>query len=82
MFVYYINMEGTSLVKAGYTMKNATEENVIQDLLNVMCEEPESIDNKSVFPAGVRIREWVLTDKILDIHFSSGYGLMKPDIKG
>ncbi len=79
MFVYYINMEGTSLVKAGYTMKNATEENVIQDLLNVMCKEPESIDNKSVFPAGVRIREWVLTDKILDIHFSSGYKRMKPE---
>ena len=24
-FVYYINMEGTSLVKASYTMKNTTE---------------------------------------------------------
>ena len=79
MFVYYMNMEGTTLVKSGYTMKNATEEKVIQDLLNVMCEEPDSIDHKSVFPAEVSIRDWVLTDKILDIHFNGGYQRMKPE---
>ena len=78
-FVYYINMEGTSLVKASYTMKNTTEENVIEDMLHVMHKKPETIDNKSVFPVGVYIRDWFLTDKILDIHFSSGYGLMKPE---
>ena len=78
-FVYYMNMEGTSLVKAGYTMKNTTEENVIEDMLHEMRKEPESIESKSVFPVGVYIREWVLTDEILDIHFSNGYGRMKPE---
>ncbi len=79
MFVYYMNMEGTSLAKEGYTPKNSTEEKVIEDMLRVMHKEPESIDNKSVFPAGVYIRDWVLTDEILDIHFSIGYNGMKPE---
>lgn len=78
-FVYYMNMEGTALVKVGYTMKNTVEENVIEDMLQEMRKEPESIDNKSVFPTGVYIRDWVLTDEILDIHFNSGYSRMKPE---
>lgn len=79
MFVYYMNMEGTSLVKAGYTMENTTEERTIEDMLQTMRKEPESIENKSVFPAGVYVKDWILTDEILDIHFNSEYGRMKPE---
>ena len=79
MYIYYMNMEGTSLAKVEYTTMNSTEENMIEDMLQAMREEPESIENKSVFPLGVYVRDWVLTDEILDIHFSSAYGRMKPE---
>lgn len=79
MYIYYTNMEGTSLDKVEYTTTNSTEENAVVDMLYMMRKEPESIENKSVFPSGVYVRDWVLTDEILDIHFSSGYGRMKPE---
>ncbi len=78
-FIYYINSEGTALVKESYTIKETSAERAVADVLGAMKEEPDSIDYKSVFPKGVSIRDWTLADAILDIHFNSGYEDMKPE---
>lgn len=78
-FVYYMNMEGTALVRADYTIKEKSAAEAVETMLRVMQEEPKDIGNKSVFPVGVRVRDCVLTDQKLDIHFNSSYGGMKSE---
>lgn len=77
-FVYYVDTEGTSLVKEPFALKTGTVEENIRDILHAMTEETDSIDYKSVFPKGVKIRDWFLTEGRLDIHFNSKYKDMKP----
>ena len=79
-FVYYVNTEGTDLVKKSYQIEDVTIEKSIGDMLKTMQKEPDSIDYKSVFPKGIRVQSWVLTEEsILDIHFNSKYAGMKPE---
>lgn len=78
-FVYYVNTDGTTLIKEAYKFeKNRTEE-AVKDVLGMMEKEPDSIDYKSVFQRGVRVEDWTLTDEaILDIHFNEEYDRLKP----
>lgn len=79
-FVYYVNTEGTDLVKKSYQIEDAAIEKSIGDMLKTMQKEPDSIDYKSVFPKGIRVQSWVLTEEsILDIHFNDKYASMKPE---
>lgn len=77
-FICYVDTDGTSLVKEPFELKSGTVEENIRDILYAMTEETDSIDYKSVFPKEVRIRDWLLTEGRLDIHFSSNYKDMKP----
>lgn len=77
-FVYYVDTEGTSLVKEPFELKSGTVEENIRDILYAMTEETGSIDYKSVFPKEVKIGDWFLTEGRLDIHFNSKYKELKP----
>ncbi len=78
-FVYYVNTEGTALVKEAFELKEESAEEEIRDILAAMKAETDSIDYKSVFPKKVKIRDWTLNDEILDIHFNNEYSNMKPE---
>ncbi len=78
-FVYYVNTDGTALVKEAYKFEKDRTEEAVKDVLGRMGKEPDSIDYKSVFQKGVRVVDWNLTDEaILDIHFNEEYGRLKP----
>ena len=67
-------------MKKSYQIEDVTIEKSIGDMLKTMQKEPDSIDYKSVFPKGIRVQSWVLTEEsILDIHFNSKYAGMKPE---
>lgn len=79
-FVYYVNTDGTALVKEAYKFEKDRTEEAVKDVLGRMGKEPDSIDYKSVFQKGVRVVDWNLTDEaILDIHFNGDYAGMKPE---
>lgn len=75
-FICYVNTEDTALVKEKYEMKGENAEEKVQNLLNAMQKEPDSIEYKSVFPEKLKIQDWTLSDKKLDIHFNSTYEKM------
>ncbi len=78
-FVYYLNTEGTALVKEVYKFEKDRTKEAVGDVLREMKKEPDSIDYKSVFPKKVQVEDWTLTDEaILDIHFNEEYGRLKP----
>ena len=70
-FICYVNTEDTALVKEKYEMKGENAEEKVQNLLNAMQKEPDSIEYKSVFPEKLKIQDWTLSDKKLEIHFNS-----------
>ena len=72
-FICYVNTEDTALVKEKYEMKGENAEEKVQNLLNAMQKEPDSIEYKSVFPEKLKIQDWTLSDKKLEIHFNSTY---------
>ena len=72
-FICYVNTEDTALVKEKYEMKGENAEEKVQNLLNAMQKEPDSIEYKSVFPGKLKIQDWTLSDKKLEIHFNSTY---------
>lgn len=72
-FICYVNTEDTALVKEKYEMKGENAEERVQNLLNAMQKEPDSIEYKSVFPEKLKIQDWSLSDKKLEIHFNSTY---------
>lgn len=76
--LYYVNAEGTSLVRKAYEMQEGTPDEMIRDILQAMKEETDSIDYKSVFPKEVRVKDWILADERLDLHFNSNYEDMEP----
>ena len=75
-FICYVNTEDTALVKEKYEMKGENAEEKVQNLLNAMQKEPDSIEYKSVFPGKLKIQDWTLSDKKLEIHFNSTYEKM------
>ena len=72
-FICYVNTEDTALVKEKYEMKGENAEEKVQNLLNAMQKEPDSIEYKSVLPEKLKIQDWTLSDKKLEIHFNSTY---------
>ena len=72
-FICYVNTEDTALVKEKYEMKGENAEEKVQNLLNAMQKEPDSIEYKSVVPEKLKIQDWTLSDKKLEIHFNSTY---------
>ena len=55
-FIYYVNAEGTSLVREAYEPREGTIDEMIRDILQAMKEETDSIDYKSVFPKKVQVK--------------------------
>ena len=74
--IYYINMEGTALVKKGYDLRGDSPEEEIENILKDMKKEPESIEYKSAFPKETAVTDWSLEDGKLDMYFSAGYAGM------
>ena len=74
--IFYLNTEKTGLVKKKYTMKSKTKEDGVEELLEEMQKEPDSIKYISVFPADVKLEEWKLHGKSLDLYFNVNYNNM------
>ena len=59
--VFYLNTEGTGLVKEAYRIKGTNTEEQIKELLMELQKETDCIDFVSVIPVGVEIEKIVLT---------------------
>lgn len=75
-FIYYVSMDGSSLVKEEYETGAATTDQAIDQMLEALDENTESIDYKSVFPSDVHVEEWERKDDKLDLYFNQAYEAM------
>lgn len=71
--IFYLNTDGTGLVKEKYKIKGATVEEQIDRILDEMQKETDTIDFVSPFPEGVEIEEWQLKNSMLSVYFNEKY---------
>lgn len=74
--VFYLNTEGTGLVKKAYTLKQDDKREQIEELLGELQKETESIDYVSVVPIDVEMEKWRLQGDKLHLYFSVNYNEM------
>jgi len=71
--IFYLNTDGTGLVKEKYKIKGATVEEQIDRILDEMQKETDTIDFVTPFPEGVEIEEWQLKNSMLSVYFNEKY---------
>lgn len=72
--IYYLDTGETQLVEE-YCESTADDvEGKVSEVLNLLKEEPETIDYKSVFIGGVKVKSWELQETKLNLHFNTAYG--------
>lgn len=75
--IYYLNTEGTGLVKEKYSIKGDSAEEKIELLLEEMQKQTDCIDYVSPFPEDVQIENWEIKKNMLDIYFNVNYNKME-----
>lgn len=80
-FIYYVNTEGDTIEKQEYvksgkdTEKDTKQE--IKKMLKELKKAPDSIELKSAIPKDVKVTDFELNGKQLDLHFNEDYLKMK-----
>ena len=74
--IYYLNTEGTGLVKEKYNMKGESPDEKIELLIQEMKKETDSIKYNSPFPEEVEIEKWERSGTILNLYFNVNYNKM------
>lgn len=75
--IYYVNAEGTRLIKESFDFDGAVKEDQINRTLEALQKETDSVDYKSPFPEGISVERWELQDTTLNLYFGSAYSELK-----
>lgn len=76
-FLYYVNAEGTELVKQETDRLDSETESAVEDMLEDLQKTVDAIDYKSAFPQGVAVEEWSLEQGVVKLHFTESYDEME-----
>lgn len=72
-YIYYVNQEGTGLVKEDYVVSGENAKQQIDEILESLQADTDSVDYRSAYPETVHINGWELKDSDLEIDFSESY---------
>ena len=75
--VFYLNTEGTGLVKNAYTLKTNETKEQIEELLGELQKETDCIDYVSVVPVNVELEKWKLQGDKVHLYFGVQYNEME-----
>lgn len=72
-YIYYVNSDGTGLVKEEYEISGKGVKEQVDEVLGELKKKTDSLDYKSAYPENVRIKGWQLEDSDLKIDFAKSY---------
>lgn len=75
--IYYLNTEGTGLVKEKFSIKGESAGEKIELLLEELQKQTDCIDYVSPFPEEVKLEDWEFKGGMLDIYFNVNYNKME-----
>lgn len=71
--ISYINKDITRIVEKTYRPKETKQKLLVQELLDVLATEPDSVDYRKPIPSGVNVLKFNLDDGELSIYFNEAY---------
>lgn len=72
-YIYYVNTEYTGLVKQEYNIPDQSAKEQIENMLQELMKETDTIEYRSPCPESVEINSWKLQDSDLEIDFNKAY---------
>ncbi len=72
-YIFYMNTEGTDLEKRVIQYGDADTDTCIDAVLTRLQTDPDSAKYLSVFPLGVTVKSWDLSDGTVHLHFNAQY---------
>lgn len=76
--ISYVDSEQTQTVQVGYKPVNETADAMIQEFLNQLATDTDTVDYVKAIPEGVDIRAWEVEQNCLNLDFNSAYDKMDP----
>ncbi len=77
-YISYVDSEQTQTVQSGYEPVNASVDGLIQELLDRLGTDTDTLDYVKAIPEGVSIESWEVDQDCLQLNFNSFYGKMDP----
>lgn len=77
-YISYVDSEQTQTVQAGYEPQNASVDGLIQELLDQLGTDTDTVDYVKAIPEGVSVEAWEVEQDCLYLDFSSSYDKMDP----
>lgn len=76
--IYYLDTEEAGLVEESCAVSAKSTESRIEEVLELLAKQPDTIDYKSVFIHDVKVTDWARKMTKLDIHFNEKYRELDP----
>ncbi len=74
--ISYVDSEQTQIVQAGYEPEHTSVDGLIQELLDKLGTDTDTLDYVKAIPEGVSIQSWEVEQDCLKLDFSSSYDKM------
>lgn len=74
--IYYINALGDGIGAVGYHMNAVKKEEMIEEALRVLAEDPEDMEYRRSISENIEVTEKAMDDGVLSLYFNMEYGEM------
>ncbi|SDB16027.1 GerMN domain-containing protein [Eubacterium oxidoreducens] len=71
--ISYVNMDGTTTYKVGYDTDTTDVDELVDEMLGLLSEDPGQIEYKNAIPSSVTLNYYSRSDDELTIDFDEGY---------
>ena len=71
--IYYVNVEGTGLVKEEIQLKGTSAEEQVRNVLKAMRRVEDTTEYQSAFAEEAKLEKWELSDECVKLYFDDGY---------
>lgn len=72
-YISYVDSEQTRTVQSGYVPGNASVDGLIQEFLDQLATDTDTVDYVKAIPEGVNIQSWEVSQDCLYLDFDSSY---------
>ena len=72
-YIYYLNKERTQNVPVAYEPQSDSDEEIVGDMIARLSENPGSVDYQKPLVGNLRILNWTLENRQLQLYFGSEY---------
>ncbi|MDE7311731.1 MAG: GerMN domain-containing protein [Eubacterium sp.] len=76
-YISYVDSEQTQTVQSGYEPEHASVDGLIQELLDQLGTDTDTLDYVKAIPEGVTVQSWEVEQDCLMLDFSSSYDKME-----